>query len=470
MEIVESERVELKSRVTERICKTIAAFANTVGGSIYIGIDDFGRVVGVEGTDAEMLRISSLVRDRICPELIPFVSVEPVDLGGKRCIRVIVEPGDEKPYYLASRGLIPGGVFTRIGPATVPVDRRGIRRMIREADGDSFESRHAVVQELTFDEAEQAFRRQGLAFEEPQFKTLGLLAADGFYSNLALLLSDQCPYTIKCAVFNDDFGTEFITRKECGGSVLRQVNEAADFLDASNRLRSTFSGLQRVDRRDYPEQAIREALLNAVIHQDYDGGASPLIKMYRDRLEFQSYGGLVGSLTLDDALEGFSLSRNPRLMQLFHRLGIVEAYGTGLPAIRRLYEGTGLKPLISVGAVFSVSLPNVNTTRDSTKTLTANYGESARFGADVARRDDAASVAGADVATGEHRTGLAFSWEESPRLLVEFANTCESFTRGEAQQVLGAGRDVTLQVLNGLVESGELKREGRARATRYRIA
>lgn len=467
MRLVESERVELKRTVTDRLCRTIVAFANSMGGNIYIGFDDFGNALGVEDIDAEMLRATSLIHDDICPDLLQFVSVEPLEIDGVSVIRISVEPGDEKPYYLSSKGLVPAGVYTRVGPATVPLDRRGIRRMIRETDRDSFETRHAQVQNLSFDKAREIFRRHGVAFDEPQFKSLGLYASDGFYANLALLLSDQCPFTIKCAVFNDDCGAEFITRRECSGSVFGQLEQAADFLDASNRLRSSFQGLQRIDQRDYPEQAVREALVNAILHQDYDEGASPLIKMYSDRLEFTSFGGMVGPLSLEDALAGASMSRNPGLTAIFHRLGIVEAFGTGLPAIQRLYREKDLRAGFSASGIFKVTLPNVNTAGDPTKTLTENYGRSERFGDDVQprRRPD-----GDNARPCDSETELAFSWDSGSRLLLEFASSRDSFSRPEAQQVLGMGRDTALKVINGLVDEGKLERVGKARATRYRLA
>ena len=217
MNLHETERIEFKRCINDRLAKTIVAFANTTGGDIYIGIDDFGNVLGIDDIDREMLKISNMVHDAICPELIQFVHIDPIELDGKPIILVSVEAGDEKPYYLASKGLVPAGVFTRLGPATVPMSRRDIRRAIREADGDPFEARHARRQDLTFIEAERFFKARHLDFSEELYRVLGLYARDGFYSNLALLISDQNPFTLKCAAFNDDAGTEFLNRLDCGG-------------------------------------------------------------------------------------------------------------------------------------------------------------------------------------------------------------------------------------------------------------
>ena len=159
MELRESDRMEFKLEVNERICKTVIAFANTLGGTIYVGIDDFGNPVGIpsDELDGEMLRLSNLIHDLVCPEIMQFVSIEPYDLDGKTLIKVGVDVGDERPYYLSNKGPVPAGTFTRVGPANIPMSRRDIRRMIRLVDGDSYETRQSRIQDLTFHEARRAF-------------------------------------------------------------------------------------------------------------------------------------------------------------------------------------------------------------------------------------------------------------------------------------------------------------------------
>ena len=519
MELKESERVELKRIVNDRIAKTIIAFANGAGGNIYVGIDDFGQVIGVDDIDGEMLKISNLVHDAICPEVAQFVHIEPIEIDGKPLILVSVEPGDEKPYYLAAKGLVPAGVFTRLGPATVPMGRRDIRRMIREADGDLFETRHAPVQDLTFEEAAAFFRSHHVDFSKERYRSLGFYARDGFYSNLALLVSDQNPYTLKCAVFNDDAGTEFLDRLECEGSVLRQFEDALRFLRLANNLRSYFPSETRIDQRDYPDDALREGLLNAIIHRDYDESVHipTLVKMYRTELSFTSWGSVFG-ITDRQARTRESSPRNPALLALFHRLGEVEAYGSGLPKIWKLYEQERLQASIEAeGSFFSLVLPNINTARNPSLSLTRNDGPDLRGGQDAFERLDAmgalpmrvkaaydracaeraeierrqiAAAAGREVAperldirieqmrptpvedaSAIQVTGLSNG--ESPRLerfLISFALERDEFSREEAQEALGVGRDTALKVINGMVDDGALVKTGRARATRYQAS
>ncbi|MBD5084809.1 MAG: ATP-binding protein, partial [Clostridiales bacterium] len=199
MTFVESETVELKSELVGDVCKEIVAFANTHGGTLYIGISDDGTVVGVEDADAIMLRLNNMVRDSIKPDVTMFARYEALEIDGKKVVAATVQKGTDRPYYLAAKGLKPSGVYVRNGTSTDPSTDTAIRKMIKETDGDSFEEMRSLEQELTFSAAEKIFKERDVAFDRPRMQTLGLLTADGIYSNLGLLLSDQCPSMIKTA-------------------------------------------------------------------------------------------------------------------------------------------------------------------------------------------------------------------------------------------------------------------------------
>lgn len=182
-----------------------------------------------------------------------------------------------RPYYLVGKGLRPEGVFVRHGAASVPATMTAIRKMIRETDGDSYERLRSVEQLLTFNSAKSEFSRRKVQLGEGQMGTLGLKNVDKIYTNLALLLSDQCIHTIKMALFQDTTQQVFKDRQEFRGSLFKQMNEAYSYLDLCNKTASTFDGLLRIDTRDYPETALREALLNAIVHREYSTSGSILI-------------------------------------------------------------------------------------------------------------------------------------------------------------------------------------------------
>ena len=203
-----------------------------------------------------------------------------------------------------------------------------------------------------------------MEFGDNQKRTLGIIGADGLYTNLGLLLSDQCTHTVKFAVFNGTKKGDFKTRKEIEGSVIKQMRVAFDFLSLSNNLAATFEGLDRIEQYDYPEEAVREATLNALIHRDYGFSGSIIANLYDDRIEFVSLGGLMPGLVTEDLFIGVSQPRNEKLANVFYRLKHIEAYGTGLRRIIQCYEDFEVKPEIqATHGAFMLTLPNMNYAR-----------------------------------------------------------------------------------------------------------
>ena len=357
----ESETVELKEIVKDELKKEIIAFANCNGGKLYIGVKDDGTVIGLDNPDGVSLQISNMVRDTIKPDLTMFLHYETLEENGKKIVAIDIQQGTEKPYYIAKKGLRPEGVYVRQGYSSVPASNTAIRRMIKETDGDHFEEMRSLEQNLTFETAEKEFADYHVAFGEPQMKTLGIMSHDGVYTNLGLLLSDQCVHTIKVAVFEGTNQQEFKDRKEFSGSLFRQMNEVYDYIDFRNQRHSTFSKLRRIDQRDYPETAVREALLNLLVHREYAFRASSFISIYTDKIEFTSIGGLINGVTLQDVMLGISVCRNVKLANVFYRLELIEAYGTGIRKILECYEDCNLKPKIETTEnAFKIILPNRN--------------------------------------------------------------------------------------------------------------
>ena len=283
MTFQESETIELKEIVVEDIKKEIIAFANSAGGTLYVGVADDGSIVGVDSPDTVTQQISIMVRDSIKPDVTMFVRYNTKVVDRKQIVAVEIQRGTERPYYLAKKGLRPEGVYVRQGTSSVPATTTAIRRMIKDTDGDSFEAMRSLEQNLTFQAAAKEFEARNIAFGVPQMQTLGLLSTDGIYTNLGLLLSEQCTHTVKAAVFEGTDQNIFRDRQEFTGSLLQQMSEVYEYIDRRNQVRSTFDKLRRIDTRDYPEVAIREALLNSLVHRDYSFSASTLISVYDDR-------------------------------------------------------------------------------------------------------------------------------------------------------------------------------------------
>lgn len=365
MKLIESSYVELKEIINADFKKEIIAFANTDGGEIYVGVAKNGEIVGVDDTEKEMERISSMVHDGIHPDLIPFTSIETVCIDDKKIIHVTVSRGGRPPYHLTDKGLKPSGVYVRHGVTSVPASEEMIRDMIRQSDGVTFDKVRSINQELTFQYAEQYFANRNIAFQRENKRTLGLIDADGYYTNVALLLSDQCEHSIKCAVFEGTGKTHFKTRKEFFGSVLKQLEDSYEYISLQNNVNADFVGLGRVESYDYPEYALREALLNTIVHRDYNYSGSTIINIFSDRIEFVSIGGLVKGITLPDIMNGVSQSRNMVLANIFYRLKLIESYGTGIQRILESYQDNRQPEFLPEASSFVTVLPNTHIPDDT---------------------------------------------------------------------------------------------------------
>lgn len=357
--MIENETTEFKLTATDAVYKEVIAFANSNGGTIYVGVDDRGNSVGLPDIDETYTKLTNGIRDAILPDVTMFVKYVLTD---ENVIQITVNEGMYKPYYLKAKGLRAGGVYVRQGASCAPASGEQIRALIKASDGDIFEEGRSLEQNLSFSAAKNAFHRYDVDFSEEKYRNLGIVNGnDGLYTNLALLLSDQCPYTTKIAVFADEDNTVFRASRQFGGSVFEQLDQTFAFLMLNNKNAATFQGLNRVDKWDYPETALREALLNALVHRDYNFSGSIIINENEKETEFISIGGLLPGLSAEDIKNGISQPRNKRLAEVFHRLRLIESYGTGIRRIFHLYKDCPAQPRLEITQnSFKLVLPNMN--------------------------------------------------------------------------------------------------------------
>lgn len=360
--MIENQTYERKREYNQKAKNSILAFLNTDGGTLYLGIADDGSVYGIDGDiDLETRKITSGFRDAVTPDPSGYFKVETEKREGKYIIVVTVERGTAIPYCYAVHGLVPQGVYVRVGSNTVMATREHIRKMIKDNGTGQFISELSIEQNLTFEYADNIFAERDVMFGREQKQSLGLFLPDGRYTNLALILSDQCPHTTKAAIFEGLNKDKFKDRKEFTGSLFKQIEDVHSYLHVFNRVRGTFEGLYRIDHPDYPDVAIREAYVNSLIHRDYYIEGSVLVSMFDNRLEFMSLGGAMPGVTYDLMLAGVSVTRNEKLAQIFYRLNIIEAFGTGIPRIYGAYEESAAKPEIPViDGGFLIRIPNMN--------------------------------------------------------------------------------------------------------------
>ena len=431
MKFIEDEHIELKENLPSDLRKEVVAFANTCDGTIYIGVKDNGQVIGVTDCDEVIEKVSGTIRNSIKPDVTMYVNLSVEQIDKKNVVVIKVNRGASRPYYIYEKGLKPTGVYVRQGASSVPASEEHIRKMIKETDGDSFEKLRSLNQNLTFNYAQMMFDGAHIAFEDSQKKTLGIIGEDNLYTNLGLLLSDQCSHTLKLAIFEGKDKTIFKDRKEFSGSLLKQVTDAFEYIDLANKTQATIIGLTRIDERDYPIEALREALLNSVVHREYSFSGSTIINIYEDRMEFVSLGGIVSGLSLDDIMLGVSQSRNAGLANIFYRLHLIESYGTGIQKILKSYENSNVKPeIISAPGSFKVVLPNIHS-RQIQIVDDINLSENEKNIIHILKQGDA--------------------------------------TRKEIEDAVNLSQTKTLNLLNKLISLHLIEKIGKGKNTRYKV-
>lgn len=429
--MIENKNTEFKREFVDDIKKVVIAFANTDGGTIYVGINDDGTVNGISNPDSCMLKASNTIRDSIKPDVSMFCDISVQVIENKSVVKIEVQRGTARPYYIAGKGIRPEGVYVRQGSSNAPATETAIFNMIRETAGDSYENARSLNQQLTFNEADKFFAQKSIPFGEVQKRTLKLIGEDKTYTNLALLLSDQCVHTIKLAVFEGTSKTTFKDRKEFSGSILKQLADAFAYIDMFNHTHAEFEGLSRIDNRDYPVEAIREALLNAIVHREYSFSSSTLISIFDDRIEFVTIGGLVKGVTKNDILLGVSVLRNKNLADVFYRLKLIEAYGVGMPKIQDCYADYDVKPEIEVSDnAFKIALPNTNFFKVS----------------------DENSLSGRE------------------KLVMELFNGNQFITRAMVQELTGCSQTTAISTLSNMVKKRLLVKVGNGSDTKYKKA
>lgn len=337
----ESRTLEFKEDVGGTFLKTVSAFANYGGGSILFGVDDGGRAVGLEDPVASCLDIENRVNDAISPR--PDYSLEVHEADS--VVELRARPGASKPYLYRSRA------YKRSDTATVEVDTVELTRLVLEGRNTSFERLPAARQDLTFELLGRALReRVGISsFDEDTLKTLDLLSDERGYNNAAAILADEGDLPgVDLARFGES--TSVILRRVTseGVSALREFEEAARVFEELY-CHEEVAGTVRRRVESIPLPAFREAVANALVHRTWDVSARVRVSMYDDRVEVSSPGGLPAGISEEEYLSDMvSVRRNPILANVFYRLGIVEAFGTGILRIKEAYAGSASRPRFEV--------------------------------------------------------------------------------------------------------------------------
>ena len=357
----ESLTVEFKSLWDKKkIAKTLVAFANTVGGDLYIGVDDAGNPIGVNDTDAILQSLASLLHDAIFPSMIDCVSTEILTIADFKIVKVHVTSGRLRPYCLDPRRA--GTVYVRVENTTSPATLDDLREIIRENNTTPFESRPSEEQNLTFSGLNGASEESGFNLDPKKNCQYGLWDAKGqFFTNLALILSDQSTYAAVMVLFADDEKLNIKNGKRIEGSIFALIKGMLSFIAETNTASWELprdGTLMRKENYYVAPLVLREAVVNAVAHRDYERKVPITVHITPSSVEIYTAGGLA-DLDAEEVMLGMATNcRNPKLASLLGKLRLMEGVGNGFRQFRNAYEGIPFDELLSIGKRhFTIRLP-----------------------------------------------------------------------------------------------------------------
>ncbi len=457
----EGRKIEFKEALPSRadLCKIAVAFANDAGGEVFIGIKDKPRKV--IGLPEEKLieieeRISNIIHDNCYPVILPDISF--VNYKGKHVLKVTIYKGNDPPYYLKNKGK-ERGTYIRIGSVNRIANKEIIEELERQKQNISFDSLPVYSKEageLDISLFKKQFKEiTGEKLTKTVLNKLNLVVENQgkkFPTNALVLLSNDeirkqlFPFAkIECARFKGTIPGDFIDQKTIDLPLSFQPEEAYKFVLRNISRGSTYEGVYRKDRWEYPITAIREVIRNAVIHRDYSlKGKDIKIAIFDDKIEITSPGKLMPTIDFNDMESGQSDIRNRTLAPVFKKLGIIEQWGNGL---RLIAEELKKYPDIEMkwsepGFAFRVTFVKTDYEKQG-KEVTDDYGRLWTITDDYGR----------------------LTIEEKKILLFLLDN--EKISRREAMKLLNLGKSKVFEILNALTEKGYLERKGKGRSTYY---
>jgi ATP-dependent DNA helicase RecG len=357
--------------------KTVSAFANGVGGSIYFGVSDDGVAVGLDNAWKVAEQISELIKSRIEPA-IKNVVLEPLNADGKDILRVLISGGANTPYYYTGDGI--KIAYYRIGNESAPAPAAVLNELLMKGLHQTFDALETKYRfsDHSYTLFEATYKQKnGFAVEKPRdYRSFGMLMGDDTLTYVGALFADQCPIyqsRIFCTRWNGlkkgGLYIDALDNDEFQSNAITLLTDAMKFVRHNSSVKWKKTGTGRIEMPDYPSEAVHEALVNALVHRDYMIQGSEIhVDMYDDRLEIVSPGGMpdgkrIQDLNIDDIS---SIRRNPIICDLFSRLKLMERRGSGLRKIIDQYPEDAVPSFRSTEQSFVVTLKNLNYTKLST--------------------------------------------------------------------------------------------------------
>jgi predicted HTH transcriptional regulator len=338
--MTESNRIEYKRQLTDNLEKEVVAFLNYHdGGVIYLGIDANGNSVGLDNCDAVQLAVKDRLKNNIQPSIMGLFDIIHEDHDGKDIVRITIAGGLEKPYYLKKYGMTEKGCFIRVGSAAEPMPQEMIESLYGRRVRNTIGRMESTRLDLTFEQLKIYYEARNLHLNSSFMQNLELLTPEGKPNYAAYLLADENGVSIQVAKYADTTRVELIENREYGHcSLVKALKSVLERMNVENTIYTKIGYPLREEREMIHGRAMREAVINAIVHNDYSNGSCPKFEFFSDRLEITSAGGLPYGVSEEDFFNGYSSPRNKEIMRVFRDLEIVEHLGSGVPRILDHYD------------------------------------------------------------------------------------------------------------------------------------
>ena len=468
----ESKDLEFKEKLPEdskKYMKTIVAFSNGDGGRLIIGVNDDREVVGVDQTAVFTMidKITNAISDSCEPLIIPDIA--PQAVGDQTVIVVEISAGRQRPYYLKSLGM-DKGTFIRTSGSTRLADRPFIQEMYYEDENRSFDNvvnkdievTDADIKSFCEDMKKEAQRN---CMDEKDAKkvktptknnliTWGILKEENgvirpTYAYYYLRGLDGVMSQIQCAVFKGNTRGIFVDKREYGGNLWDQVEQAYQFVLRNIHLGARIKGIHRQDVYELPPESIRELIINAVVNCSFLQGSLVQVAVYDNRLEISSPGGLMPGVTIEKMKEGFSKVRNHGIANAFVYMNLIEQWGSGIPKILTQTKEYGLPEVEFI---------------DMENALRVNmYRALTEDGKQAIKTSDKKQ------AISDNSKRQTIKVRDSRNMFAEYMSQHGASTTAEMAEFSGLSPQRTRAILSKMVDDGIIIAEGSNKTRKYRL-
>ena len=331
-------KVMLEEKKPKSWLKSVSAFANGLGGSIFFGIDNDGIVKGLDDVQHVCEAISSKIRDNMDP--LPEVEMIPRDVDGLHILQLKVNAGHYTPYYYVGDGH--RIAFVRVGDESMPATAEQMVRLVLKGSNKTFDSLHTdyKAEDYSFTILANSFKdRTKQEWDKKYLLSFGLITGIGNLTNAGALFADDCPLwqsRLYCTRWDGKEKGDAINDAEFTGNVLMLLREAMNFVKSNTKKGWEKLPNGRKNKPEYAERAVLEAMVNHFIHRDYTVmGSEVHLDIYDDRLAITSPGGMYNGMLIQDLdiKDVSSERRNPILANVMAQLDYMEKRGSGLTRI-----------------------------------------------------------------------------------------------------------------------------------------